>query len=517
MDNRYFTGQKRYVAIRLDDYARKHQTRIRRAWFAIIIASTLAFAGMLYASTGDGALSILLATPFFALQVLSLILILPVALAPVDILSRAITHVSGRTTAVVPPNLNGTRHVKTGLKDMVDTIYKIATEIDDSHSATNDEKDVALLRELVRTLPVGIIALDSKHTILYANQAAPTINDDTGHQSIQLMFEGDDTLDKWLSTVVNRSISETKQWQHVQNLLPGDDKRKVYDVLAQYTANAPSGIEVMLITSNKTEHYTQSEDDMDFISLAAHELRGPITVIHGYLDVLEDELKSQLAADQIALFERMRVSAARLTGYINNILNVARYDRRHLNLRLQEDTLHAIYGIVKEDIHLRASTQNRLLQVTIPEDLPTIAADRNSLSEVLANLIDNAIKYSHEGGLVQVTAAVDGDFVKCSVQDKGIGMPSSVISGLFTKFYRSHRTQQNFSGTGLGLYISKAIVESHGGSIGVRSKEGEGSIFTFSVPIYTTVAEKLKSNNNSNQGIINSGGGWIKNHNMYEG
>ena len=84
------------------------------------------------------------------------------------------------------------------------------------------------------------------------------------------------------------------------------------------------------------------------------------------------------------------------------------------------------------------------------------------------------------------------------------------------KFYRSHRTSQNFSGTGLGLYISKAIVESHGGSIGVRSKEGEGSVFTFSVPIYSTVADKLLAADNSNSGIINNGGGWIKNHAMFK-
>lgn len=505
------------MAVRLDEYAKKHAARMRAAWFTMIIVSTGVFFYMLYVTTHDIVSSILLSTPVFVLQAVTLLVILPIALEPLDILSRAITHVSGRVTAVVPPNLNGTRHVTTGLKDMVDTIYSLATRLSTDTNEPPDKQQQALMSNLLNDLPVGIIAFDSKQKIVYANRAAPTISDDKGRQSLQLMFEADDTLEQWLGLAEGRSISETKQWQHVQNLLPGENDRKVYDVLAQYTANAPSGIETILIAFNRTDHYTQSEDDMDFISLAAHELRGPITVIHGYLDVLQDELKPQLAADQVALFERLKVSAARLTGYINNILNVARYDRRHLNLRLQEDKLGSIYSMIASDIELRASTQNRLLQITIPEDLPTVAADRNSLSEVIANLIDNAIKYSHEGGLVQVTAAVDGGFVKCSIQDSGIGMPAPVVSGLFTKFYRSHRTQQNFSGTGLGLYISKAIIESHGGSIGVRSKEGEGSVFTFSIPVYSTVAEKLQSNDNSNQGIINSGGGWIKNHSMFKG
>lgn len=505
------------MAIRLDDYSKNHAARIRTAWFTMIIFSTLVFFFMLYATSYDLVSSILLSVPIFVLQTVTLLLILPFALAPVDILSRAVTHVSGRATVVIPPNLNGTRHVKTGLKDMVDTIYHIATQVVSDEPQSVDEQQKKLMTDLLRDLPIGIVALDSKKKIIYANKAAPTSNNENGNTSLQLMFEGEDTLTNWWDLAKGRAITEVKQWQHVQDMLPGENNRHVYDVLAQYTANSMSGIEVILVAMNKTDHYVQSEDDMDFISLAAHELRGPITVIHGYLDVLEDELKPKLAEDQIALFERLKVSAARLTGYTNNILNVARYDRRHLNLRLQEDRLSDIYAMIDNDIALRASTQNRLLQVTIPSELPTIAADRNSLSEVMANLIDNAIKYSHEGGLIQVTAAVDGDFVKCSVQDNGMGMPPPVVSGLFTKFYRSHRTQQNFSGTGLGLYISKAIVESHGGSIGVRSKEGEGSVFTFSVPIYSTVADKLLKSNNSNEGIMNSGGGWIKNHSMYKG
>ena len=188
--------------------------------------------------------------------------------------------------------------------------------------------------------------------------------------------------------------------------------------------------------------------------------------------------------------------------------------RRQLKLHLAEDKLSAIYATIADDLQLRARTQNRLLSVAIPETLPTIAADRNSLSEVLANLVDNAIKYSNEGGHVSVTAEVDGDFVRCSVIDQGIGIPGAVVGHLFTKFYRSHRSRQTVSGTGLGLYISKAIIESHGGKIGVTSVEGEGSTFSFSVPIYSTVADKLLTDN---EAIMQNASGWIKNHSMFRG
>lgn len=256
---------------------------------------------------------------------------------------------------------------------------------------------------------------------------------------------------------------------------------------------------------------------MDFISLAAHELRGPITVIRGYLDVLRPELDSLMNQEQRQIFDRLDVSANRLSGYVGNILNASKYDRRHLKLHLREDNISDIYGLVADDLALRASTQGRVLSVTMPADIPTIAADRNSLSEVMANLVDNAIKYSREGGQVVVSAGVDGQRVFFRVQDYGIGIPSSVIGNLFSKFYRSHRSRQTVAGTGLGLYISKAIVESHGGRVGLSSTEGEGSIFYFSLPLYSAVAEKLQASGSINEGIIETSSGWIKNHAMYRG
>ena len=173
--------------------------------------------------------------------------------------------------------------------------------------------------------------------------------------------------------------------------------------------------------------------------------------------------------------------------------------------------------MISDDMSLRAGAQKRLLTVNIPVDLPTIAVDRASMSEVFSNLIDNAIKYSKEGGIINVSGKVNGGFVEVSVQDNGIGMPGSVIGNLFHKFYRSHRSRETVSGTGIGLYISKAIVESHGGAISVRSEEGKGSIFTVSIPIYSTVADKLKAVDNSNEGLISEGRGWIKNHSMFRG
>lgn len=490
---------------------------MRGLWLGSIIITTIIFVVMLYVATGSFTTAFLIATPILVLEILTTLVLLHFTLEPLDILSRAITQVSGQANDVIPPNLNGTRHEKTALKDMIDTIYRLATGIDNDKEMPLDDLRLKTMMGLIEDFPFGIVALSGEGKVVYANKLAPLTTDSSGKRVLRLMFEGKETFETWLESAPTHGIGELKAWPRVQDALPGEADRKVYDVFAQYNGGNTNGIDVLLVSIDRTKHYVQSEDDMDFISLAAHELRGPITVIHGYLDVLQDELRPHLKADQIALFQRLSVSASRLTGYINNILNVARYDRRHLNLTLLEDSLTNVYQLIHEDYELRASTQNRLLRVSIPDNLPTIAADRTSLSEVLGNLIDNAIKYSHDGGIIEVVAATDGDFIKCSVKDHGIGMPAAVVKNLFTKFYRSHRSRQEFAGTGLGLYISKAVIESHGGVMGVRSTEGEGSVFTFTVPVYATVKEKLLANNNSNQSIISSGSGWIKNHAMRQG
>jgi signal transduction histidine kinase len=452
--------------------------------------------------------------PVTVLNVFALIVVGRYALEPLDFLSRTVTQVSGQPHNTTPPNLNGTRHEKTGFKLMVDTIYGITQRGSETEA---DPAMASLSAAILDKLPGGVIALDEKRNITYANDVAPVYTNNSGQKYIQLLFEGNDTLESWLTGVEATQVSAVKLWRRIQTALPGEANRRVFDVVASYQKGGASGIDTLVLLFDQTAHYAVNEDNMDFIALAAHELRGPITVIRGYLDILRPELNSVLTDDQRQLFDRLDVSTSKLSGYVSNVLNASKYDRRHLKLHLHEERLSDIYASVADDLALRASTQGRLLSATIPDNLPTVAADRNSLSEVMANLIDNAIKYSREGGQIVVTAAVDGNFVRFSVQDFGIGIPSSVIGNLFTKFYRSHRSKTNVTGTGLGLYISKAIVESHGGKIALSSTEGQGSVFSFSVPIYSTVADKLASNNAENQGIIETSSGWIKNHSMYRG
>ena len=454
---------------------------------------------------------------FFLLELFTTLIVINTILRPTEMFSNAVVYVSGEAGHVVAPNVNNVRDEKSGLKGLVQVIYEKAAE---SHNAADISGTAplssAVNEALLKKLPVGVIALGIDGHVLYANEAAPIRIDRHDRTVIDLGFEGDDSLDLWLSKAQAIKVSDTHFWQGISDRPLDDPKRKVFDVLASFERGVNDQFESVIVTIDRSGAYRSLDEDLDFIALAAHELRGPITVIRGYLDVLKDELAPVLKPDQFMLLDRLNVSASHLSGYINNILNVSRYDRAHLKLYPREMMLKDIYAGVRDDLALRAKAQNRLLSVVIPDNLPTVAADSSSVSEVLTNFVDNAIKYSREGGQIIVSADIDGNFVKVSVTDHGIGIASSVIDSLFNKFYRSHRSRESVAGTGLGLYISKAIVESHGGHIGVNSHEGEGSTFTFTLPIYSTVEAKLNETGGANQGIIETSSGWIKNHNTFK-
>lgn len=461
------------------------------AFIVILAALIYSHVGWVTALLASGLLTLTLFLAIYSIMSLTL--------TPLKVLSQVIAHVAHEVNDITPPNLNNDQYEASGLKMMAQTIYDAS-----QMPAPPPVKSAELPLD---SLPAGVITMTATGTILYYNREAP-ISKTAQDTQLRLLFDDSDTLADWLKECEEKRITASRGWQRIPNKLPDETDRKIYDIVAHYQKGASP--EVVLLCIDRSDSYAPDEQSMDFIALAAHELRGPITVIHGYLDVLRDEMDEILDDEQRALMDRLTVSANRLNTYVANILNVAHYDRKQLPMTLTRDRLKDVYNSISDDVQLRAETQLRLLTVTIPDDLPAIAANRSGLGEVMINLIDNAIKYTAEGGIIQINAAVEGNFVVCSVTDNGIGIPANVMPQLFQRFYRSHRSRENVSGTGLGLYITRAIIQAHGGSISVQSHEGKGTTFAFTVPIYDTIADKLDQ-----EGEITTGQhGWIRNHGM---
>ncbi|MGH7249863.1 MAG: sensor histidine kinase, partial [Minisyncoccia bacterium] len=263
-----------------------------------------------------------------------------------------------------------------------------------------------------------------------------------------------------------------------------------------------------------TATYSQEDDSINYVAMAVHELRTPLTLLRGYIEVFEEELAGKLSPDLAGFLTKMKASAQQLVAFTNNVLNIARIEEDQLTLQLSEENWNEIVKNVVDDLKIRTLAKDMVIETNLAPGLPTVAADRTSLYEVLSNLLDNAIKYSGQSHKIIVkTEVVENGVIQTSVQDFGVGIAINILPHLFEKFYRSYHTQTQVGGTGLGLYLSKAIVTAHGGNIWVRSKEGDGTTVGFTIKPYAQLAGELKNSNNKD--ITRNAYGWIKNHSLY--
>jgi signal transduction histidine kinase len=225
----------------------------------------------------------------------------------------------------------------------------------------------------------------------------------------------------------------------------------------------------------------------DFVALVSHELRTPLTSIEGYLDLVLEE-DDMPAGEQRRFLETVRRNSDRLVRLVNDLLVLFRADGGKLELDLSRIDLCEL--VLESVAHaLPAAEHAGVILSAALESVPPVLGDETRLGQVLDNLISNAIKYTPLGGSAEVrVAAVDG-FVEIAVEDSGIGIPAEEQERLFERFFRSSLSSSlQIQGTGLGLAITREMVVAHGGTLEVRSAEGEGSCFTVRIPVASAAA-----------------------------
>ena len=221
----------------------------------------------------------------------------------------------------------------------------------------------------------------------------------------------------------------------------------------------------------------------DFVANVSHELRTPVTVIKGYAETLLDGL---ISADPQKTAEFVQIilnHSERLTALLNDLLSLSEMESPDFSFQMAplsvESTLHKVCTLLNG----KAAAKGVVINVSDPGRTPPVIADQGRLEQVMVNLLDNAIKYSSEGGQIRIAAAEEGEFIKISVSDSGPGVPEASMPRLFERFYRvdSGRSRKE-GGTGLGLAIVKHIVQLHGGSVSVANNPGGvGATFSFTL------------------------------------
>jgi PAS domain S-box-containing protein len=284
------------------------------------------------------------------------------------------------------------------------------------------------------------------------------------------------------------------------------DYRVVHDdgtVLTMHTIGRPvfdaAGRIVKLVgTSQDVTERTRMEEQLraqyetlmqldelksNFVNSVTHELRTPLTTILGYAEFLEDEVDGPVTTGQRGFIHQIQRGARRLEYLLNDLLDFARMEAGTFMLKVAPTALDDRVREVLESLKPQAAEMQVSLETDMPEGPLTLEVDPQRLGQVLTNLLANAIKFSPKGGTVHIRACRRGERVRCEIRDAGPGITDADMTRLFKRFSQLEAGVGMGKGTGLGLSISKALVEAHGGTIGVESTLGAGSTFWFELPV----------------------------------
>jgi len=230
----------------------------------------------------------------------------------------------------------------------------------------------------------------------------------------------------------------------------------------------------------------------EFVSVASHELRTPLATIKNAVQLVLKGTAGKINENQAKFLSMAERNINRLTNILNDLLNLSRIESGRIEIKFENIGLKGIIELAASSLKPHADGKSIKIDVEINGPLPTVYADPEKMEQILTNLIDNAIKFTPEGGRILIAAQplphdgrnVHNDGVAVSVKDTGIGIPPEHLGAVFEKFHQVEGSlQRSASGTGLGLAITKGLVEAHQGKIWVESELGKGSTFTFSLPI----------------------------------
>ncbi len=239
----------------------------------------------------------------------------------------------------------------------------------------------------------------------------------------------------------------------------------------------------LLVLRDTTEARAAERMREDLISMIVHDLRGPLTAILGALETLLTRDVGPLSETQRSLLRVAEEGGRHLLNLVDTLLDIRRLEAGRMPFHFQSVDLPEV--VRRAVVHLEPLIQERRLRVALefPADLPAVRADVERIGQVVENLLHNAIKYSYPGGLIQICAWEERPAVVCAVTDYGVGIPKAEQERIFEKFVQVHRKGAP-PGTGLGLAFCRLAVEAHGGMIRVKSEEGRGSTFSFTLPIW---------------------------------
>ena len=386
---------------------------------------------------------------------------------PIRNLTRATKSLAdGKITSRVPvPSSGELDELSRHFNQMADRIQTQLYEISQEH-----RRSETILEKMVE----GVILIDSQRSIVYANPAAITILSlsEDYHQLPLIETIRDPALGRLLE-----QAKETTEAAFDEIRLTGEIERET-EVTVVPVAN-----EYLVVIHDVSQLRKLEQIRADFVANVSHELRTPLTSIQGYAETLLNGTLSNTEMSQRFVAKILQQSS-QLSQLISDLLDLSRIESGAIELKLApckmtefQEPIISLFGPAFDEFNMTFEWQ-------IPDDLPTPLVDKLLIEQVFVNLIDNALKYTPQGGSITVSGETNESEVIIYVSDTGIGITSDALPRIFERFYRVDKGRsREMGGTGLGLSITKHILLQHGGRIWAESVFGKGSVFKFALPL----------------------------------
>jgi two-component system phosphate regulon sensor histidine kinase PhoR len=337
---------------------------------------------------------------------------------------------------------------------------------------------------ILESMQAGVLATDSEGRVTLMNQALARILEvDTqacqGRKALEIVRNAE------LKGIFDTVLTEKRELTATLELTLSSP-RSFEIVAVPLYETSPHLAGVVAVLHDITRQKKLETIRKDFVANVSHELRTPLTSIRGFAETLlegalEDEKNNR------RFVEIIKNHAMHLSNLTMDLLTLATLESDTIALNYEPVDFESLLREAVESIKPLGSEKEQEVTLSIADELPVIEADREKLRQVLRNLLDNAIKFTPEGGRIYVEAALssNGRSIEVHVRDSGIGIPSSDLPRIFERFYRVDKARsRDQGGTGLGLAIVKHIVEAHKGKVDVKSSLGQGSDFGFSLPVH---------------------------------
>lgn len=394
-------------------------------------------------------------------------------------ISKPIKDISTAATDIAKGNFTKKISIRTNdeIGDLAATFNYMAEEVRSKIDQITGTR--ARLEAVFSSMFDGLIVVDLKGTILLMNKALRDMfmvnKDPVGRKPLEVIRnievqEAVDGLLKRTSGMESREISI---------LMPSKKTLMIHGTPIMRDRSIEGAV---LVFHDITEIRRLESIRKDFVANVSHELRTPASSIKGFAETLaagalEDK---EHAKDFVKIIE---TNADRLVRLIDDLLDLSKIETGKIKLNLKSCSLRMIANKVIKDLENASKEKSIALVNNMDKDIREVMVDESMIAQVFYNLIDNAIKYTDNGGSIELSAAEQEDFVSVSVSDNGIGISEKDLPRIFERFYCVDKTRsRQAGGTGLGLSIIKHIVEEHGGQVSVESVLGQGSTFTFTLP-----------------------------------